>query len=150
MGVNRAKQGDNVGFAIPSNKVERVANAIIKRGEFEHPWIGIKMVPVSTDAADYMGLNSTTSSGVMVVEVIEDSPAENTGLQGAEKITLNNEEIWVNGDIILSIDGENIASPNELITGLSKKRPGDTVVMKIYRDGRIIDLSLKLGERPGG
>lgn len=148
IGVNRAKKGDNVGFAIPSNKVKKVADAIIKKGEYQHPWIGISMAPVDTDAANYMNLNSTTSRGVMVIKVIKDSPADKAGLQGAKAKTLNNKKVWVNGDIILSIDGKNIASTNKLVAEVSKKRPGEVVNMEIYRNGKIIKVKLKLGNRP--
>ncbi|PTD94740.1 peptidase A2 [archaeon SCG-AAA382B04] len=148
IGVNRAKQGDNVGFAIPSNKVKKVADAILQKGEYQHPWIGIRMVPVSEKAATYMTLNSSVSKGVMVISVINDSPAEEAGFRGSEKRTIDNEVVWVNGDIILSIEEKDIVSTDELISKLSQKRPGDTIQMEIYREGRIIDISFELGERP--
>ncbi|MFP4655908.1 MAG: S1C family serine protease [Methanohalobium sp.] len=148
LGVNRAKSGDNVGFAIPSNKAKRVADAIIEKGEYGHAWIGISMVPVSLNAANYMNLNDTVSEGVMVVKVIDGGPADKAGLEPGKQITVNGEPTWVDGDIILGMDNRDIRNNDQLITYLDTKSSGDRINLKIYRDGAIKNFNVTLENRP--
>ena len=148
VGVNRAKEGDNVGFAIPSNKVKRVADAIIEDGEYKHPWIGIVMLPVDEEMSNYMELSGNASKGVMVIEVVEDGPAYNASFEAANTTEYEGESIFVDGDIIVKIDNTTVRSNEELIAYLDMKSPGDTVTFKLYRDGEYIYKEVVLGIRP--
>ncbi|ADI73878.1 HtrA2 peptidase [Methanohalobium evestigatum Z-7303] len=148
IGVNRAKSGDNVGFAIPANKARKVADSIIEKGEYEHAWIGISMVPVSYNAANYMDLNDTVSEGVMIVRVIDGGPAEKAGLEPGKQIVVNGEPTWVNGDIILGMDNREIRNSDQLITYLDTKLPGDRIKLKIYRNENIKTVNVTLQDRP--
>ena len=148
IGVNRARSGDNLGFAIPSNKVRLVADAIIEKGEYEHSWIGIRMLPVSPKAADFMDLNDEAARGVMVVAVVEGGPAEDAGLKGAEEVKINDEIIFINGDIIVGVDGIEVFSSDQIIAHISEKQPGDKIELEFYRDGEKLTTQLELGVRP--
>lgn len=149
VGVNRAKEGDNVGFAIPSNKVKKVADSLIDDGEYNHPWLGITMLPVNEEMADYMSLSGNASKGVMVIDVVGDGPADNASMDAAERTEYQGMSIFVNGDIIVSMDNKSIRSNDELICNLDKRSPGDTVVFTVYRDGEYIQKEVILGVRPG-
>ncbi|MFW5987296.1 MAG: S1C family serine protease [Methanohalophilus sp.] len=148
IGVNRARSGDNLGFAIPSNKARLVADAIIEKGEYEHSWIGIQMLPVSPKAADFMDLNDETARGVMIVDVVEDGPAEDAGLESAEEAKINDEIIFINGDIIVGVDGVEVFSSDQIIAHISEKQPGDKIELEYYRDGDKMTTQLELGVRP--
>ncbi len=149
VGVNRAKEGDNVGFAIPSNKVKKVADSLIERGKYEHPWLGITMLPVDEEMTDYMGLVGNASKGVMVIDVVEDGPADNASFEYAVIEDYQDTSIYVNGDIIVKVGNDTVRSNEELICSLDKRSPGDTVVFTIYRDGEYIQKEVVLGVRPG-
>ena len=149
VGVNRAKEGDNVGFAIPSNKVKRVADSLIDDGEYNHPWLGITMLPVNEMMSEYMGLSGNASNGVMIIDVVEGGPADNASMDDAQSVEYDGTSIFVDGDIIVSMDNSSIRSNEELICSLDKKLPGDTVTFKLYRDGDYIEKEVVLGVRPG-
>lgn len=149
VGVNRAKEGDNVGFAVPSNKVKKVADSLIEEGEYHHPWIGITMIPVNEEITDYMGLTGNASNGVMITDLVDNGPAENASLDAAEFVDYDGGSIYANGDIIVKVDNETVRSNEELICYLDKKSPGDTVVFTVYRDGEYIQKEMVLGIRPG-
>jgi len=73
-------------------------------------------------------------SGVLVTKVIDDSPADEAGLE--------------DGDIIFSFDGKKVEDPAELASLVSKRKPGDKVKIVFYRDGKKINTEVELGERP--
>jgi S1-C subfamily serine protease len=148
IGVNRARSGDNLGFAIPSNKARMVADAIIEKGEYDHSWIGIQMLPVSPRAADFMDLNEEAARGVMVVDVVEGGPAEEAGLKSAEEVKINDEIIFINGDIIVGVDGVEVYNSDQIIAYISEKQPGDKIELEYYRDGEKMTTQLELGSRP--
>ncbi|OBZ35428.1 MAG: peptidase A2 [Methanohalophilus sp. DAL1] len=148
IGVNRARSGDNLGFAIPSNKARMVADAIIEKGEYDHSWIGIQMLPVSPRAADFMDLNEEAARGVMVVVVVEGGPAEEAGLKSAEEVKINDEIIFINGDIIVGVDGVEVYNSDQIIAYISEKQPGDEIELEYYRDGEKMTTQLELGSRP--
>lgn len=148
IGVNRAKGGDNVGFAIPSNRVREVADSIIATGKYEHSWLGIRMLDVDPLAAEYMGLNNEASNGVMLVAVVEDGPADRAGLIAAKEKEIDGKTVFVDGDIVVGIDDVPISSIAQLVTYISTKKPGDVLEMIVYRDGEKITVDVQLGIRP--
>lgn len=150
VGVNRAKEGDNLGFAIPANKVKMVADSIIQNGEFKHPWIGVTTAPVFLKAAELMGLTEKETQGLMVIDVVAGSPADRAGLQGADTVTSDGQEIPVGGDIITKIDDRKIESTQGILAYLdeTRKKPGDKIEFTLYRDGNKTTTTLTLGTRP--
>jgi putative serine protease PepD len=113
---------DGVGFAIPSNTVERIADALIADGEVEHAYLG-----VSTDGAEDV-------DGARIAEVRTGTPAERAGLRA--------------GDVVTAIDGDEIGSADELRTRIDARKPGDEVELTVERDGDTQKLTVTLGTRP--
>jgi S1-C subfamily serine protease len=110
-----------IGYAIPSIIMKRVANAIIKKGEYEHPWMGIVY------DSSYIG-------GVLIVEVNATGPAY-------EKLE--------NGDVIVEVDNRTINRAEDLVIYLERyKSPGDTIRLKIVRGNETRYVNLTLGKRP--
>jgi len=133
VGVNTAgaQVGENIGFAVPSTRVERVVPALIQNGTYTHSFLGISSTDVSPAVAEQADLNVTR--GVLVREVISGAPAD-----GAIR----------SGDVILRIEGRPVASQEDLASALVQYRPGDTVSMQILRDGERRTVEVTLGERP--
>lgn len=140
IGITTAKystssSGTNVeglGFAIPINDAIKVAQELLENGYVTgRPYLGITYLAV-TDAqtAAQLGVNAY---GVYVVEVVKGGPAEKAGLQA--------------GDRIVSVDGTEIASKDDLGTLMQKHAAGDTLSITIARDGQMQTVNVTLGEK---
>jgi len=137
-----------VGFSIPSNIVLKIVPTLIKEGEFQHPWVGIFSANITPDLAELMNLES--AKGVLIMTVIKDSPADKAGLSGSSQTgTINEIEYTMGGDVILSVDGNEVRKIDDLLVHLQReKNVGDTLNLGILRDGKMIDIVLTLESRP--
>ena len=152
-GINTAIQSatgefSGIGFAVPANTVKKVVPVLIQDGEFKHPWMGISGTDVDPELAEVRGLNS--SKGFLVVSVIEGSPAETAGLLGVtETKETDGREFALDGDIILSIDGETVRKISDILVHLQREKSvGDEMVLSVNRGGEILELTMVLEERP--
>ncbi len=123
---------DGIGFAIPVNAALDVAKQIIEHGQVQRPWLGIMGYDVGRRVAHHYGLR--TSRGILVVEVTSGSPAAEAGLQV--------------GDVVLSVDGEGVASLGDLVEVLKSRKIGDEVDLEVERHGKDVRAKTKLGTRP--
>jgi S1-C subfamily serine protease len=153
VGINTAIQsttGSNtgVGFAIPSQTVAKIVPTLIEDGEYKHPWIGISGRDIDPDMAKVMELKDAV--GFLVVTVVEDSPASKAGLIGSEEtIEVDGVNYPLGGDIILSVDGEEVRKIDDILIHLQRaKAVGDEMILEILRDGRTTNISIILQERP--
>ncbi|MEC9063321.1 MAG: PDZ domain-containing protein, partial [Thermoproteota archaeon] len=153
VGINTAIQSatgefSGIGFAVPSNTVKKVVPVLIQDGEFKHPWMGISGTDVDPELAEVRELNS--SKGFLVVSVIEGSPAETAGLLGVtETKEMDGREFALDGDIILSIDGETVRKISDILVHLQREKSvGDEMVLSVNRNGEILELTMILEERP--
>ena len=140
--------GEGVNFAIPSNILEYVVPVLMEEGVFKHPYIGILIKPISLKIKESMYLNST--NGVLIVDVIDGSPADAAGLKGgSEPIRYILESTRIGGDIILKIDGVPIIDMEGLVAFIDEHRdPGDEITIQILRNNKKRVATLTLGERP--
>ena len=136
VGIVNAKSSssdaEGLGFAIPINDAIKVAQELLENGYVTgRPYLGITYLAV-TDAqtASQLGVNAY---GVYVVEVVKGGPAEKAGLQA--------------GDRIVSVDGTEIASKDDLGTLMQKHAAGDTLSITIARDGQMQMVNVTLGEK---
>ena len=122
---------------------------LIADGAFDHSWLGISGTTVSTAQADAMQLPDDVR-GVIVSDVVRGGPAESAGLRGStDAVNTPFGPAVINGDIIAAINGEPIAQMGDLIAYLETRTlPGDTVTLRVWRDGQYIDLSVTLQARP--
>jgi S1-C subfamily serine protease len=150
IGINTAIQsatGDfaGIGFAVPSNSVKRIVPALIEDGKYSHPWLGVSGTSLTPDIANQLGI-AKNSKGVVVTTVIKDSPAQKAGLQEA---TFNANRELKGADIIVALDDYEVRDIDDLIIYLSEnKSVGDNVVLKVDRNGQLIELNAVLQERP--
>lgn len=148
VGVNIAKEGDNVGFAIPSNTVRKIAPTLIKGERYLHPWIGIVAQPVTKKIAKQIGLEK--AAGLQILQVNHEGPADKAGLRGSDKLkTTNDSQMLVGGDILTRIDGVEINSFTDLMNYLEDStRVGQEIVVTYNRAHVELNTTLMIGERP--
>ncbi len=147
--VSGTRSSAGIGFAVPSNLVQRVTSELIQHGQVQYSYIGIGAFPGGGDVnlriMEALGLQSN-QRGVVVGAVSENGPAHAAGIQPA-RITEGGDIL--SADIIIAIDGKEITGFDSLISHLAMYTlPGDTVNMTILRDGSLIDLAVALSNRP--
>ncbi|MDI1495419.1 MAG: trypsin [Cenarchaeum symbiont of Oopsacas minuta] len=153
IGMNTAIQSNTgvfagVGFAVPSQTIAKIVPYLIRDGEYRHPWIGVSGIDINLDLAEIIGLDDTR--GFLVITVSKDSPAEKSGLRGHDMIkTVDGRDYSLGGDIILTIDGMNVRSIDDILVYLQRsKSVDDSIVLGILRDGQKTELTLTLEQRP--
>lgn len=111
-------------------------------------WVGIRASTLSLAVAEAMGLPAT-QTGVLVGEVVGDSPAEAAGLQGSDTpVQIDGQELLVGGDIIIALDNHPITDMGLLQQLLAQYAPGDEIVLTVLRNGEQLELPLTLGTLP--
>jgi len=137
-----------VGFAIPSSLARRVVPALIEKGEYAHPWIGISGVTVVSEIAAEMGLPE--AKGALVIRVIPGGPADEAGLQGGEReVEVLGRPLTLGGDVVVRIDDYEVSRFDDLLSYLSRRTEvGQNVQLTIIRDGETQTVTVTLGRRP--
>ena len=139
IGINNAIATDGwsrtnagVGFAIPINQVIRIMEDLITSGDVTGGWLGISFQEISENLA--LALNLEDTKGVMITQVIIDSPASIANLKSK--------------DVIIEIDGQKINGTSDLRNVIFYKYPGTMINLTIVRDGEIIKQNVTLTSRP--
>jgi S1-C subfamily serine protease len=142
-----------IGFAISSNTVARVVPELIRLGRYPHPWLGVNILSLTTEVMEALaqaGVQIAVPEGVLVTQVVRGSPAATAGVRGGDRAVLvSGMRLPVGGDIITAIDGQPVASGQDLTLYLdAETRVGETVELTIVRDGREVTVPVTLGELP--
>lgn len=155
VGVNtaiRTTTGGNmgVGFAVPVNTVKRIVPRLISEGTYRYPYLGIVSDNRFTVAQLASVLDLPVNYGVLVSSVEPGTPADRAGIRGGtQSVRALGTTVRVGGDIIIAIDGHRIEDFNDLIAYLVRETEvGQEVTVTILRDGRQMDIPVRLGERP--
>jgi len=131
--VRNSGMGDvaeGLGFAIPVNTAQVIAQQIIQRGYFSRPYMGIQFQPINPNiAAQY---NLPAKWGVYVTKVVNDSPASQAGLK--------------ENDIITKVGNVAIDETHSYVNTLFTFKPGDQITLTVMRDGKETQLQITLGE----
>ena len=122
-----------IGFAIPSDLAASIIDQLLENGSVERGYLGIAPQTLTADLREAMGIE-TDVEGVLVSNVIEGEPAEEAGLE--------------NGDIIISINGNDVADARVLTQMIGAYPPGERIRLGILRDGDERTIRVRLGERP--
>ena len=136
IGINTAIATTNAryqgySFAIPINLGRKVATDLIKHGKVRRGYIGVQIQTMDATMAKANGFSKPT--GVFVQDVTKGGAGEEAGVKP--------------GDIILSVDGKEVNSANQLQTLIAAKYPGETVLLKVHRDGKSFDKKVTLKAR---
>ncbi len=153
IGVNTAISSDNgrfegVGYAVPSNAVARIAPVLIAEGRYEHPWIGITMFDIDAFMARQFDL--PVRSGILVQEVLPNSPASQAKLRGGtDQAEYAGRALLLGGDIITAINGQRVIEGDDLLTYLGLETAvGDTITLTVLRNGVEEQVQVALTARP--
>ncbi|MGD2168887.1 MAG: Do family serine endopeptidase [Chlamydiota bacterium] len=135
IGINTAIVSRNggymgIGFAIPSNMAKHVLDQILDTGVVKRAYLGIMLQPLDKDLIDALSLDKN-SEGILISEVMKDSPAEKGGLK--------------HGDIIVGLNGKAVKNPNKFRNEIALMNPGTSVNLNILRTGKQKLLTVKLG-----
>jgi S1-C subfamily serine protease len=152
IGINTAifaPSGGNIGigFAMPINRAKAMLDDFRAGKSFGRPRFGVSTVYIAGDVAEQLKLPA--SGGLLIQEVGRGTAAATAGLRGyRDVVAIGNQRLGIGGDFITAIDGKPVSEPDAITRVIARKRPGDVVSLKIFRDGRTSDVQVKLGEAP--
>ncbi len=144
IGINtlvRSGPGAGLGFAIPINLARRVSEQLLRDGQVVHPYLGVQLVPLNARIAREHNrdpnslLELPERSGALVQAVLPDSPAEQAGLK--------------RGDLVIGTDEVLVIDPQTLLEQVDKAVIGEPLLLKVLRNGRDMNLSIKPAPLPG-
>ena len=118
-----------IGFAIPSNILINIKERLVQSGVVTRGFLGVSLQPIDADLAE--AFQTKTTQGALVVEVVEDSPADKAGLK--------------QGDIIMKMNGNTIKTPSQIRNDVVLLSPGTKITLTINREGKILQLPVTLG-----
>jgi serine protease Do len=137
IGINSAifsRGGGNIGigFAIPINMTTVIAKSLMESGKVTRGFLGVVIQDITQDLADV--LNVTVGSGVLISNVGPDSPAAKAGVK--------------QGDLVTQVNGKDVKSSNQLRNLVAAIAPGQSVTLKIMREGKPMQVAVLVGEQP--
>lgn len=133
IGINTAiiASGQGIGFAIPSNMAANIIEQIKSGKKVSRGWIGVTIQDVDEAMAKAIGME--TPHGALVASTLAGEPAAKAGIE--------------DGDVIVSVDGENVADSSALLRAIAAKKPGNEVRLGVWRNGKEQVMTVTLGER---
>ena len=137
VGINTAIASNSggyqgIGFAIPSSQAKWVMQQLIKSGVVQRAYLGIKPGEVSTDLASHFGVSRR--AGVLVEEVLPNTPAARAGLK--------------EGDVITEFAGKKVHGPRDLVEAVERTPIDSKQELKLLRDGKPIELQVVVKQFP--
>ena len=137
VGINTAifsQSGGNmgIGFAVPSNMAQSIMGQLVQTGKVVRGWLGVSIQELTPELASQFGITET--KGVLVSDVMDDSPAKKAGFERA--------------DVIVEYDGKPMDSPTHLRNAVAQTPVGKKVVVKIIRDKKARTIDLTIVEQP--
>lgn len=154
VGINTAIQSpvagsSGVGLAIPSDLIKKVIPALIARGKYEHPWIGVSTTALHSSLNDALGLPQDMK-GLLVQEVATSGPGQAAGLVvGLSRVSVADKQFREGSDIILTVDNTPVHAPNDLLGYLARETEvGRTIRLGVLRDGQTIEIVIDIAAHP--
>ena len=136
-----------VGFAVPIDLAQRSIDQLREDGEVEYAYIGVSTQALYPQLAERLDLD--VESGALLSEIVEGGPADEAGLRGGDQdVNFQGIEFRAGGDVIVSVDGEEIVGESDLPRLISLLDPGDEVTLELIRDGEQMETTIELGVRP--
>ena len=135
VGINALISGNNrgLGFSIPINTAKNIAQQLITKGHVSRPWLGIGIAGIE-EFAHLQRLFPGVAKGVVVSSIEEGAPVESSNLQA--------------GDVILKVDGTEVAVASDLQHEILSKKIGQKVQLDVWRSGHTVRIDVLTGEQP--
>jgi serine protease Do len=124
--------GSGIGFAIPINMAKKIYTELVAKGKVTRGWLGVSIQPLTPELAKSFGAKDT--KGVLVSDVIPESPASKSGLKS--------------GDILLEFNGKKMEAPADLQRAVGLTSPNQDAKVKVLRDQSERTIEIKIGEAP--
>ena len=139
-----ADQNAGIGFSIPIDTAKAALNDFFRYGKVLRPTLGIVGLPIGPDIANQMGLPAV--SGVLVERTVAGGPADHAGIHaGTQQAYLGNTPIYIGGDLIVAIDGDQVTNDQDIAEIMDGHQAGQTVTVTIYRARKRMDIKVVLG-----
>ena len=137
VGINTAifsQSGGNmgIGFAVPSNMARSIMGQLVQNGKVVRGWLGVSIQELTPELSSQFALSDT--KGVLVSDVMDDSPAKKAGL--------------ARGDVILEYDGKVVDTPTHLRNSVAQTPIGKKVPLKLLRDKKAKTIEVAIAEQP--
>jgi S1-C subfamily serine protease len=134
-----------IGFAIPSNTITKIVPALIEKGYYPHPFLGLTFGTLTSDLAQDAGI-PVNLKGLYVDRITQNSPADKARIHGSTTDQYLKKHL---GDIIMAVDGHNITKSDDLINYIGQNKiAGNNLTLTVYRNGHAMDLKTTLATRP--
>ncbi len=151
--ISPSQANAGIGFAVSSNTVRRVVPELIARGYYPHAWLGTNSLPLNKRTADAFreaGMNLPVDKGLLILEAVPGGPADQAGIKGGDRVVrFGRYNIPLDGDVLISIDGQPLATSQDLTMYLdTQTEVGQHVSVTVVREGREQVFDVTLGERP--
>lgn len=142
IGMNTAIRADaqGIGFAIPINTIQRIADQLATQGKAQHAYLGVQMATLSPQVKQEVNSNSNIGftineeQGVLVMKVVDGSPADQAGLRA--------------GDVVRQVNGQEVTTADQLQKLVGDAKVGDTLQVEISREGRSQTIAVRTGDYP--
>lgn len=142
IGINTAiiQGAQGLGFAIPINTAQRIANQLISKGRVEHPYLGIQMVTLTPEVKENINsspdsnLNIDEDRGVLIARVMPNSPAARAGLRS--------------GDVVTQINGQSVKDADAIQRAVENTKVGGNLQVGLRRSGENLNLTVQTGAFP--
>lgn len=134
IGMNTAiiKGAQGLGFAIPINTAQRIAQELIAKGRVDHPYLGIQMVTLTPEIRERvnarLGINLSTDKGVLLIDIVPRSPAAAAGLRA--------------GDVIQSINNQPVSKIEEVQKIVESSKIGSPLQVQVQRNGQLTQVAV--------
>jgi len=134
VGINTAIIGgaNNIGFAVPITLVKQILPQLKEKGRVDRGYLGVLLAPITQDMAEELKLESR--KGALVAAVEKGGPAAQAGLEP--------------GDVIVRVDDKPVNDDAQLTRAVGQHQPGSTLKLEVVREGKKVDLQVKLAQRP--